>query len=89
MVTAIDPAFLRAADLFQSQPDEVLKAVLAQGRLEEFGPGAMVFRQGQQGDRLYIVKSGVLEILASPEGGGGRCPSPTSARARCSASWRC
>jgi CRP-like cAMP-binding protein len=66
-MTAIDPAFLRAADLFQNQPEEVLKAVLAQGRLEEFGPGATVFRQGQQGDRLYIVKSGVLEILASSD----------------------
>ena len=43
MAPAIDPAFLRAADLFQSQPDEVLRAVLAQGRLEEFGPGATVF----------------------------------------------
>jgi CRP-like cAMP-binding protein len=74
MASAIDPGFLRAADLFQSQPDEVLKAVLAQGRLEEFGPGAMVFRQGQQGDRLYIVKTGVLEILASPEGGSEVLP---------------
>ena len=74
MATAIDPAFLRDADLFQSQPDEVLTAVLAQGRLEEFGPGAMVFRQGEQGDRLYIVKTGVLEILASPEGGAEAMP---------------
>jgi CRP-like cAMP-binding protein len=74
MAPVIDPAFLRAADLFQSQPDEVLKAVLAQGSLEEFGPGAMVFRQGQQGDRLYIVKSGVLEILASPEGASEAVP---------------
>ena len=49
MAAAIDPAFLRAADLFENQPDEVLKAVLAQGRLEEFGPGAMVFRQGAAG----------------------------------------
>jgi CRP-like cAMP-binding protein len=74
MATAIDPAFLRAADLFHSEPDEVLEAVLAKGRLEEFGPGAMVFRQGQQGDRLYIVKTGVLEILASPEGGAEAVP---------------
>src|SRR5688500_11201144 len=74
MATAIDPAFLRDADLFQNQPDEVLKAVLAQGRLEEFGPGVMVFQQGQQGDRLYIVKTGVLEILASPEGGAEAMP---------------
>src|SRR5688500_12257553 len=31
MAAPIDPAFLRASDLFESQPDEVLKAVLAQG----------------------------------------------------------
>jgi CRP-like cAMP-binding protein len=74
MAPAIDPAFLRAADLFQSQPDEVLTAFLAQGRLEEFGPGAIVFRQGDEGDRLYIVKTGVLEILAAPEGGEGTVP---------------
>jgi CRP-like cAMP-binding protein len=74
MVTVIDPAFLRAADLFQNQPDEVLKAVLAQGRLDEFGPGAVVFQQGQQGDRLYIVKKGVLEVLASPESGADAAP---------------
>ncbi|HET7746404.1 MAG TPA: cyclic nucleotide-binding domain-containing protein [Vicinamibacteria bacterium] len=66
---ALDPAFLKASDLFENQPDEVLKAILVQGRLEEHGPGAIIFRQGDQGDRLYIVKSGVLEILASREGG--------------------
>ena len=69
MSTPIDPAFLRSSDLFESQPDEVLKAVLAQGRVQEYGPGAIVFRQGDQGDRLYIVKSGVLEILAAPADG--------------------
>ena len=71
---AIDPAFLRAADLFQNQGEEVLKAVLLQGRLEEFGPGAVVFRQGETGERLYIVKSGVLEVLSSSEGGGTDAP---------------
>ena len=74
MAPPIDPAFLRSADLFQNQGEEVLKAVLVQGRLEEFGPGAVVFRQGQTGDRLYIVKSGVLEVLSSAEGGGPDAP---------------
>jgi hypothetical protein len=36
--------------------------------IQEFGPGAVVFRQGDTGDRLYIVQSGVLEILAVPDG---------------------
>jgi CRP-like cAMP-binding protein len=66
MAAGIDPAFLRASDLFENQPEEVLKAVLLQGQLQEYGPGEIVFRQGDEGDRLYIVKSGALEVLASP-----------------------
>jgi CRP-like cAMP-binding protein len=66
MAAGIDPAFLRASDLFENQPEEVLKAVLVQGQLQEYGPGDVVFSQGDEGDRLYIVKSGALEVLASP-----------------------
>jgi CRP-like cAMP-binding protein len=66
MASGIDPGFLRSSDLFENQPDEVLQAVLLQGRVEDYGPGAVVFRQGDQGDKLYIVKTGVLEIMASP-----------------------
>jgi len=74
MPEAIDPEFLRGSDLFEHQPEEVLKAVAAQGRVVEFGPGDAVFRQGDQGDRLYIVKTGVLEIVAAP--GDGSEPVP-------------
>ena len=67
-MSAADLAFLRASDLFEHQSDEVVRAVLAQGRIEEFGAGQVVFRQGDAGDRLYIVKSGVLEVLAARDG---------------------
>ena len=73
-MATLDPAILRKSDLFEHQPEEVLKAILAQGRVEEFGPGATVFRQGQQGDRLYIVKSGVLEIVAATADGAEAHP---------------
>ena len=66
--------FLKGSDLFEHQPDEVLRAVLAQGTLVEFGPGQTVYRQGDPGDRLCIVKSGVLEIVAAREGGGEATP---------------
>ena len=36
------------------------------GQLLEFGPGEVVFRQGDRGDRLFVVKSGVLEVLSTP-----------------------
>ncbi|HSD65549.1 MAG TPA: cyclic nucleotide-binding domain-containing protein, partial [Vicinamibacteria bacterium] len=42
---------------------------LAQGQLLEFGPGEVVFRQGDEGDRLFVVKSGVLEVIAAPSDG--------------------
>jgi hypothetical protein len=48
--------------------------VLAQGQLLEFGPGEEVFRQGDEGDRLFIVKTGVLEILAIPTDGAEAMP---------------
>lgn len=66
MPSTIDPAFLQSSDLFENQPAEVLGAVLAQGRIMELGPGDLVFEQGAEGDRLYIVKTGVLEILTRP-----------------------
>ncbi|HWX24489.1 MAG TPA: cyclic nucleotide-binding domain-containing protein, partial [Vicinamibacteria bacterium] len=69
-----DPGFLKGSDLFENQGDEVLGAVLAQGELLEFGPGEFVFRQGDEGDRLYIVKTGVLEILAAPADGAEAVP---------------
>ncbi len=65
MTRAHEIEFLKSSELFESQTDSVLTAVLAQGRLLEMGPGAYVFRQGEAGDCLYIVKSGVLEVLAT------------------------
>ena len=65
----IDPAFLRDSELFENQPPEVVRAVLTQGQLLEFGPGDVVFRQGDQGDRLFVVKSGVIEVVAAPSDG--------------------
>lgn len=74
MATATEIAFLKTSDLFENQPEEVLRAVLGQGQFLEFGPGAVIFRQGDQGDRLYIVKSGVLEVVAQPSDGSEPMP---------------
>ena len=65
----IDPAFLRDSELFENQPAEVVRAVLSQGQLVQYGPGDVVFRQGEEGERLFVVKSGVLEVVAAPADG--------------------
>jgi CRP-like cAMP-binding protein len=72
--SAVDPAFLRSSELFENQPEEVIQAVCALGRVEDYGPGEVVVRQGDPGDRLYIVKSGVLEIVAARADGGDATP---------------
>lgn len=74
MTDTVDAAFLRASDLFEGQPEDVLQAVLALGQFLEFGPGQIVVRQGDPGDRLYLVKTGVLEIVAARADGGDATP---------------
>ncbi len=59
----LDPSFLKDCELFENQSAEVLQAVAGQGRALEFGAGDVVFQQGDRGDQLFIVKSGVLEVL--------------------------
>jgi hypothetical protein len=74
MDSPIDPGFLKGSDLFENQPPEVIQAVLAQGAIAELGAGEVVFEQGDEGDRLYIVKSGVLEVVAAPSDGAEPVP---------------
>jgi CRP-like cAMP-binding protein len=74
MASPIDPGFLKRSDLFENQPPEVIQAVLAQGVIAELGAGEVAFEQGDEGDRLYIVKSGVLEVVAAPSDGAEPVP---------------
>ena len=74
MAASIDPGFLKRSDLFENQPPEVIQAVLAQGEIAELGAGEVAFEQGDEGDRLYIVKSGVLEVVAAPSDGADPVP---------------
>jgi CRP-like cAMP-binding protein len=64
-----DLQFLRQSELFDNQPEAVLQAIYVQGQHLQYGAGDVIFRQGDRGDRLYIVKTGVLEVAATPSDG--------------------
>jgi hypothetical protein len=49
----------------------VVVAIFAQRTLvlEEFGPGEVIFRAGDHGRHVYVIKSGTVEVLAErPDG---------------------
>jgi len=49
----------------------VVVAIFAQRTmvLEEFGPGEVIFSEGDQGRHVYVIKSGTVEVLAKrPDG---------------------
>lgn len=58
--------FLTRSELFANQARVVLDAIVSQGTFETYGPGTFVFRQGEAGDRMYVIKSGVLEVITQP-----------------------
>lgn len=55
--------FLRQVNLFRSLNDKTLLDVSSITVEHSFPPGTMVFKEGDKGDALYIVKSGKVNIL--------------------------
>ncbi|UCC86799.1 MAG: patatin-like phospholipase family protein [Anaerolineales bacterium] len=55
---------LRVVPLFRDLPDEGLKSIAARLKWERYPQGAVIFRQGDVGDAMYVVESGQLQVLA-------------------------
>jgi CRP-like cAMP-binding protein len=54
--------FLRQSQLFAFLPDEVLSRFIEESTLESYGPGSVIFRVDDPADKVYVIKSGVVEI---------------------------
>jgi CRP-like cAMP-binding protein len=54
--------------LLASLPGEQLLKLAARMRRDELGPGAPVVAQGDDGDRFYVVLSGLLSVTQSERG---------------------
>jgi putative peptide zinc metalloprotease protein len=62
-------ALLRRMPLFVTADDAQLDLVCASLRLERFAPGRAIIRQGERGNRFYIVQRGHVEVLQRDERG--------------------
>ncbi len=62
-------ARLREVPVFAGLPEDVLAAIAAQTRPEQCPPGEDVVRQGEIGDRVYLVDEGRLEVVVEGPAG--------------------
>src|SRR5688500_4134494 len=60
---------LASSKLFAQLPAEQVKRLTAASRELRFGPGEVIFKEGDPGDGLYVVLSGRVQISATIAGG--------------------
>jgi signal transduction histidine kinase len=63
-------AFLRSLEIFDSLAGQELSALAGVCRFEEHAGGTVIFREGDEAERLYIVVDGAVEVwkaYGSPE----------------------
>ncbi len=58
---------LRAVPFFSALPGESVRALAASLQAEEHAAGAVVFREGEAADALYLVESGLVEVRRGGE----------------------
>ncbi len=59
--------FLKGSQLFKGLPDQMIEQVFREGRLRRFGPGDIIFREGDNSFEMYVIRGGVVEIGKAPE----------------------
>lgn len=79
---------VRRALLFAALDDEAQQALLAQMSSSRLERGDILFREGDQGDTLYVIGEGKVKLDA-PVPTAVRISSPSSDQAKCSASCPC
>ncbi len=60
---------LRQVEFLQGLKEEELSVLLPTIAVRQFGAGEMLVRQGEQGESLYIIRSGLVDVIAhTPDG---------------------
>jgi small-conductance mechanosensitive channel/CRP-like cAMP-binding protein len=62
-------AELRQVDFLRPLDDEELKLLVPEVTVQKFGAGEAIVREGDQGDSLFIIRSGTVEVVATNSDG--------------------
>jgi CRP-like cAMP-binding protein len=60
--------FLRSVALFERLPNQALDRLALAFERHRLADGEVVFRQGDRGDRLYLVESGTVDLIRADVG---------------------
>jgi putative ABC transport system ATP-binding protein len=61
-------AFLRRCPVFENTPPAALAGVAEKMSRERYAPGSMIVRQGEDGDKFYLVREGTVNVLREADG---------------------
>ena len=61
-------AFLRRCPVFENTTPAVLAAVSEKMVRERFTPGAAIVRQGEDGEKFYVIRSGSVHVVREADG---------------------
>jgi len=67
MSNAID--FLRPVELFQHLSDDQLNSLAEHSRTVQFKKNAILMTEGDTGDSMYVIQSGLVKVFVSDEDG--------------------
>jgi len=62
-------AELRQVDFLRALSDEELRLLIPEVTVQKFGAGEAIVRQGDKGDSIFIVRAGVVEVVATNSDG--------------------
>ncbi|HLH26421.1 MAG TPA: ABC transporter transmembrane domain-containing protein [Chloroflexota bacterium] len=65
VATTVEASRLRRVPLFADLPPEALAAIASRLELERYAPGDTIIRQGDLGDKLYLVDRGQVEVTVN------------------------
>ncbi|MBM4466209.1 MAG: cyclic nucleotide-binding domain-containing protein [Chloroflexi bacterium] len=60
---------LRRMPLFATMDEAEIELLLSRLRVEHYSPGQVIIRQGERGDRFYIIRRGHVEVTQRDERG--------------------